>query len=66
MIYDTINQCDETTESQKEKKTYFNSHFQYSQSKITGIKNKWLLKSLGVRVKLVYRKYNVSDSQVLF
>ena len=64
MIYNTRNQSDETTESQKEKKTY--SHFQYSQSKITGIKNKWLLKSLGVRVKLVYRKYNVSDSQVLF
>ena len=33
----TKNQSKGTTESQKEKKSYFNAHFQYSQSKITGL-----------------------------
>ena len=35
MIYDTTNRSNDTTESQKEKKTCFNAHFPYSQSKIT-------------------------------
>ena len=38
MIYDTRNQSNDTTESQKEKKTCFNTHFQYSQLKIVGLK----------------------------
>ena len=38
MIFNTINRSDDTTESQKEKNTGFNAHFQYSQSKITGVK----------------------------
>ena len=34
MIYNTRNQSNDTTESQKEKKACFNAHFQYSNSKI--------------------------------
>ena len=60
MIYNTRNQSDETTESQKEKKTCFNGHFQYSQSKITGLNNMWLLKSLSVRIELVCMQHNIS------
>ena len=60
MIYNTRNQSDETTESQKEKKTCFNAHFQYSQSKITRLNNMWLLKSLSVRIELVYMQHNIS------
>ena len=37
MIYDTRNQNNDTTESQKEKKTCFNANFEYSQSKIMGL-----------------------------
>ena len=33
MIYNTRNRSNDTTESQKEKKTCFNAHFQYSQAK---------------------------------
>ena len=52
MIYNTRNRSNDTTENQKVKKTCFNSHFQYSQPKITDNKgicswNKmWLLKGL--------------------
>ena len=46
MIYNTRNRSNDTTESQKEKKTCFNAHFQYSQSKITGLSKMWSLKSL--------------------
>ena len=60
MIYNTRNQSDETTESQKEKKTCFNAHFQYSQSKITRLNNMWLLKNLSVRIELVYMQHNIS------
>ena len=38
MIYNTRNRSDDTAESQKEKKACFNAHFQYSQSKMTGLK----------------------------
>ena len=38
MIYNTKNRSNDTIESQKEKKTCFNAHFQYSQSKIMGLK----------------------------
>ena len=50
MIYNTRKRkrSNDTTESQKEKKTCFNAHFQYSQSKITGLNKMWLLKSLAV------------------
>ena len=52
MIYNTKNRSNDTTESQKEKKTCFNAYFQYSQSKIMdnegaySSKNMWSLKSL--------------------
>ena len=52
MIYNTRNRSNNTRESKKEKKTCFNAHFQYSQSKIMDNKgvyssNKmWSLKSL--------------------
>ena len=36
MIYNTRNQSNDITESQKETKTCFNAHFQYDQSRITG------------------------------
>ena len=47
MIYNTRNQSNDTTEGQTEKKTCFNAHFRYSQSKIIGI-NMWSLKSLAM------------------
>ena len=37
MIYNTRKRNNDATESQKEKKPVFNVHFQYSQSKITGL-----------------------------
>ena len=36
MIYNARNWSNDATQSQKEKKTCFNAHFQYSQSKIMG------------------------------
>ena len=57
MIYNTRNPSNEKTESQNEKKTCFNAHFQYIQSKITGLNKMWSLKSLpmlSVRKELVY------------
>ena len=52
MIYNTRNRyssiSNDTTESQKEKKTCFNAHFQYSQSKIMGLKKMWPLKNLAM------------------
>ena len=59
---------DDTTESQK--KTCFNAHFQYSQSKITGLNKMWTLISWASLhgevvlelVGLVYMQYNISDS----
>ena len=48
MIYNTRNCSNDTTESQKEKKTCFNALFQYSQSKITGVNKMWSLKSLAM------------------
>ena len=38
MMYNTRNGSNDTTESQKEKQTCFNAHFQNNQSKITGLK----------------------------
>ena len=38
IIYNTRNQSNDTTESQKENMTYFNVHFQYSQQKIMGLR----------------------------
>ena len=46
MIYNNRNLSNDTAESQREKKTCFNTHFQYSQSKITGLSKMWSLKSL--------------------
>ena len=48
MIYNTRNWSNDTTESQKEKSDLFNAHFQYSQSKITGLNKMWSLKSLAM------------------
>ena len=45
MIYNNINWNNDTTESQKENRR-FDAHFQYSQSKITGLSKMWSLKSL--------------------
>ena len=45
MIYNAINRSNDTTESQKEKKTSFNAHSQYFQSRITGL-NKVVIKKL--------------------
>ena len=45
MIYNTKNRSNDT-ESQIEKKTYLNAHFQYSQSKITALNNMCSLKSV--------------------
>ena len=45
MIYNAINRSNDTTESQKEIKTSFNAHFQYFQSRITGL-NKVVIKKL--------------------
>ena len=44
MIHNSRNRSNDTTKSQKEKKTYFKAHFQYSQSKITGLKRMRSLK----------------------
>ena len=38
MIYDTRSQSNDTTESQKKRKACLNTHFQYSHSKITGLR----------------------------
>ena len=46
MIYNTRNPSNETPEIRKEKKICFNARFQYIQSKITGLKKTWSLKSL--------------------
>ena len=48
MIYNTRNPSNDTIESLKEKKTFFNAHFQYNQSKITGLNKIWSLKSLAM------------------
>ena len=48
MIYNTRNQSNDTIEIQKEKKTCFNAHFQYSKSKITELNKIWSLKSLAI------------------
>ena len=46
MIYNARNWSNDTTDSQK--KTCFNVHFQYSQSKITRFNKMWLLKNLAM------------------
>ena len=46
MIYNTKNRINDTIESQKEKKTCFNAHFQHNQLKITGPNKMSPLKSL--------------------
>ena len=45
MIYNNRNRSNDITESQKEKRR-FDAHFQYSQSKITGLSKMWSLKGL--------------------
>ena len=67
MIYNTRNRSKDTTKSQNEKKTCFNTHFQYSQSKITRLNKMWSLKSLAILKcgSRVYMQCNISDSQAL-
>ena len=48
MIYNARNRGNDATESQKERKTCFNAHFQYSQSKFTGLNKMWSLKRLAM------------------
>ena len=48
MIYHTRDQSNDTIESQKERKTCFNVHFQYCQSKITGLNKIGSTKSLAM------------------
>ena len=48
MIFNTKNWSNDATENQKEKKTCFNTHFQCSRSKITGLNKMWSLKSLAM------------------
>ena len=48
MICDMRNRSNDAAESQTEKNTRFNAHFQYSQSKITGLGKMWSLKSLAM------------------
>ena len=48
MICNTIKRSNDTTESQKEKKTCFNAYFQYGQSKTMGLNIMWSLKSLAM------------------
>ena len=62
MIYNTRNRSNDTTEGQKEKKACFHAHFQYSQSKITGLDKMWSLESLAM---LTYES-RTSISAVLY
>ena len=69
MIYNTRNRSNDTTESQKEKKTCFNAHFQHSQSNTMGLNKVWSLKSL-VMLKcesrtIVYMQCNMTAGSVL-
>ena len=45
MMYNTRSPSHNATESSTLKKTCFNAHFQYSQSKITRLSKMWPLKS---------------------
>ena len=49
MTYKTRNRSNDAAESQKEKKTCCNAHFQYSQSKTAGLNKMWSLKNLAVK-----------------
>ena len=48
MIYKTRTRTNDATEKKKKKMTCFNAHFQYSQSKITGLNKMWSSKSLAM------------------
>ena len=48
MIDNASNRSNDATESHKEKKTFFNTPFEYSQSKITGLNMMRSLKSLAM------------------
>ena len=48
MIYNTRKRRNDTIESQKERKTCFNAHFQYYRLKITGLNRMRSLKSLAM------------------
>ena len=69
MIYNTRNPSNDTIESQKEKKTFFNAHFQYNQSKITSLNKIWSLKSLAMlkcESRTSLHAVQISNSQTLF
>ena len=62
MIYNTRNWSYDTTGSQKEKKTCFNAHLQYSQLKITGLNKMLSLKGLAIlkcesRINLLFHVF---------
>ena len=48
MVDNTRNWSNDTAESQKEKNTCFNTHFQYSQSKTMGLNKMWSSKRLAL------------------
>ena len=62
MIYNTRNRSNDTARSQKEKKARFHAHFQYSQSKITGLNKMWSLK----RLAMLKRESSASQHVVKF
>ena len=51
MAFHTRNRSNDTTESSAEKKSCFNAHFQYRQSKITGLKLRTHLNTVCVNTK---------------
>ena len=69
MIYNTRDWSNDTTESQKEKKTCFNANFQSSQSKITELNKMWSLRNLAMfkcDSKTSLHTVQLSDNQALF
>ena len=65
MIHDTTNRSNDTTGSEKEKKTCFNAYFQYSQPKIKRLNKAWWLKNLAM-LKSESKTSETSENQALF
>ena len=60
MMYNTRNGSNDTTESQKEKQTCFNAHFQNNQSKITGLKYRIHLNTVCVSMKKSFNQNSLT------
>ena len=65
MSYNNRNRSNDTTENHKEKKTCFNAHFQYNQSKITGLKTRSLKSLAMLKCENWTSLHAVSGSQAL-